>query len=173
MQTDLPELFSIDTVQKLDQLLQWVYKGTSVKAFGLVANDNQESSDENLARPETWYRFAINEDFDLTDDMDDPAELVLPRLRLGDSISLALPLTMRNPHGINRDNRGVKEAFEFEDFYRSWEVQAGPIKIVELLQACYKLKSHKFDNWYEWVQGASCSIVNGRFIAKLRVDHGS
>lgn len=173
--------FTVDTIQKLEQLLEWAYRATSVQTFSQIVINEKEShlddSDEEIdegGRPDVSYTFKIDESFNLSKDMDDSENLVLPKLSFDDVIVMARPLILNNYHGINYDKRGVKDEFlEFRDFYDLWELEARSIKVADFLTICYKLKSHKFENWYEWVQGAVCFIENGRFIAKLKVDQGS
>jgi len=82
-----------------------------------------------------------------------------------------------NTEGINDDDRGTENAeLEFGDFHPRWRLNKGLYKVYDLANAFYKIKSHKFDNWYEMVQSIHTYRFNKRndcIVISFSVDHGS
>jgi len=67
---------------------------------------------------------------------------------------LKYPLIVENNIGINSDTRGTRyPKIEFGDFYENWTLNNGFFTLRDLAEACFRVKSHKFDNWYEMIQG--------------------
>lgn len=101
---------------------------------------------------------------------------------------LKYPLMIRNTRGINTDVRGTKHAkIEFGDFYDVWNWEQGFLTLKDIIDGCFRLKSHKFENWYEMVtriQGVKIMKAISEmpnffhidmiyYSATLYVDHGS
>lgn len=73
---------------------------------------------------------------------------------LSDVLYLTYPLKVENRRGQNQDLRGMKNpSLEFSDFHHVWIWNRGFISVKKFIENCYRLKSHKFDNWYEQVFG--------------------
>ncbi len=103
---------------------------------------------------------------------------------------LEYPLTIYNKMGINYDTRGVVNPdLEFGNWSGEEKWKIGFYNIQYFIQKLWKLKSHKFENWYELMVGIyrsrQCShrfcncptlasyLVNGELIADVSGDHGS
>ena len=78
-----------------------------------------------------------------------------------------------NPEGVNRDHRGSDHCQVELPFQSKVEVKQGQ-SLVALADGLWRAKSHKFENWYEWVSGVDIVKLKGD-IAELTlwVDHGS
>jgi hypothetical protein len=115
---------------------------------------------------------------------------IIPELiDLNTILYLKYPLMLKNTHGVNKDTRGTKFAsIEFGDFFEQWHWKQGFLTLRELADGCFRLKSHKFDNWYEMIHGIQNEIriikavPKSAFLpmtsmyyysAELSVDHGS
>lgn len=84
-------------------------------------------------------------------------------------------LTINNKYGVNADTMGTRTLDWELQFYPTFTV-ANPrdITLHDLIIACYKTKSHKFENWYEAVFGVKNIILKDHsLVFDLNVDHGS
>jgi hypothetical protein len=125
------------------------------------------------------------------DSLDEDDDIIVPEgLQLDTLLYLKHPLRLDNTRGINDDTRGTKfPKIEFGDFYSTWRWNRGFLTLRDLADGCFRLKSHKFENWYEMITGINGSIIltttndnlymNGNipaekyYFARLWVDHGS
>lgn len=92
------------------------------------------------------------------------------RLRVSGDVHLV------NPKGVNWDHRGANHTRLELDFFDELNLKRdkdGCIAYSKLACALYKLKSHKFDNWYEMYIGTETLVKNGNLYAKVDFDHGS
>jgi hypothetical protein len=75
---------------------------------------------------------------------------------------------------INTDHRGSNHCRLCLDFHLERIIEPGVITINELADHLYRLKSHKFENWYELVSGAEFIPTDDNdYLLKLNVDFGS
>jgi hypothetical protein len=183
----------------------------------ITDDDDQDSEDEQLeARPEDYKRLPqeeckedrITEHYSFgefqnlrpaykyslitysNDLRDEEVVRIIPdELDFDTILYLKYPLMLRNNAGINKDTRGTKFAsIEFGDFYEQWHWKQGLLTLRSLAEGCFRLKSHKFENWYEWVHGIEGNIKIVKAVSKsaflpmtsmyyysaeLSVDHGS
>jgi hypothetical protein len=90
-----------------------------------------------------------------------------------------------NNVGINWDSRGTKNhELEFNDYHSDWIVQKGIATVYDLANAFFKIKSHKFENWYEGVWSMdgftretfpkyTSNYIYTRVTITFSIDHGS
>ena len=81
-------------------------------------------------------------------------------------------LIIRNPHGINYDHRGSTHC----NIYLKMHDEITTKKVISLYRLCnyfYKIKSHKWDKWYELYCRVKTSNVNGVITVDTIFDHGS
>lgn len=85
-------------------------------------------------------------------------------------------MVLENISGFNHDHRGsdhTRIELPFTDRIRLTPVD-GKIKFLDLVQACFDIKSHKFDLWYELFCGIKkFRLEGGDGIATIVFDHGS
>jgi hypothetical protein len=76
---------------------------------------------------------------------------------------------------INNDSRGVRQADWKLHTWHKYEITNNDgITFADLIIACYKIKSHKFENNYELYCGIEkISLVNGMLSITVNFDHGS
>ena len=92
-------------------------------------------------------------------------------------------LTIRNSMGINTDTRGTRPLDSHLKFHPSYTVERGHrITLHDFIIASYKIKSHKFENWYELISGAETVTMSKTrvgakaglaMVIKITGDHGS
>jgi hypothetical protein len=84
-----------------------------------------------------------------------PCIQVLPNnLKLSDILYLPYPIKVENRLGANYDLRGLRNpSLEFMDFHRVYVWKKGFISVERFIKDCFRLKSHKFENWYEQIFG--------------------
>jgi hypothetical protein len=83
-------------------------------------------------------------------------------------------VTVRNTSGFNDDHRGSDHCAIKLDFWDSYEINGPVITVYDLLVALYKVKSHKWDIWYEMFSNVdSHSLENGHLTIEVSFDHGS
>lgn len=84
-------------------------------------------------------------------------------------------LTINNYHGVNKDNRGTRGLDWVLKYHRTFSIiRSSSITLHDLIIACYKTKSHKFETWYEFVDGPKdVTIRDGALVFDLDVSHGS
>ncbi len=83
-------------------------------------------------------------------------------------------LSIFNVAGLNHDSRGRTKADKWFDYYGRVTLEdANGVNLAKLTEALYKIKSHKFDFWYELC--GSCTIYENVGDVRLDVDfdHGS
>ena len=82
-------------------------------------------------------------------------------------------LTVVNNYGINDDVNGTRGLDWILNFYPSYTVyQPKGISLDDLIIACYKTKSHKFENIYENVHSICDYEINvEHLVIELDVDH--
>ena len=83
-------------------------------------------------------------------------------------------IILRNDRGINHDHRGSDHCWIDLDFYERYEMK-GPITLLDFAKGLYRIKSHKFDNWYEMFCGIEThAYKSGKFLEiTVDFDHGS
>jgi hypothetical protein len=87
-----------------------------------------------------------------------PCITVIPDFEMESILHFDYPIKVENRHGPNSDLRGVqKPEIEFADFHNVWTWRKGLITVRKFVEDCYRLKSHKFENWYEWIHGITCT----------------
>ena len=80
-----------------------------------------------------------------------------------------------NTSGFNDDHRGSDHCRIQLPFEPTVLLRA-PFTLAELLQATFRLKSHKFDFWYELFISASVQARPGKRTSmhvRMKFDHGS
>ena len=87
-----------------------------------------------------------------------PPRLISENIELSDVLDLEYDLRIKNPAGPNYDKRGTAYTdVEIGDFHHIWKWKKGFWNVGNLADGYYRLKSHKFENWYEMVSGLSPS----------------
>lgn len=81
-------------------------------------------------------------------------------------------LTISNPNGINYDHRGSNHCNVYLKFYDKVSTKKW-ISFSTLAKYFYKLKSHKWDRWYELYCGMDFKSKNGNIRVEMNFDHGS
>lgn len=79
---------------------------------------------------------------------------------------------LENINGINYDCRGANRCQLNLPFHNDIEIKT-PISLYDFTTELYRLKSHKFDKWYELYCNAKTSIEDNILFGKLSFDHGS
>ena len=84
-------------------------------------------------------------------------------------------LILKNQEGINRDRRGIKDLDWILKFYPIYAIERRScISLHDIIIACYKVKSHKFENNYELIYGASIvEHIGNTLEITMDVEHGS
>lgn len=82
-------------------------------------------------------------------------------------------LVMRNPSGINTDHRGCDHCKVHLAFHSDYSLPL-PCTLMDFMKAMYRIKSHKWDYWYELYGGATVkSCKKGIMKVDFSFDHGS
>lgn len=207
------KLESNDT-NAMTQLLAWIYMGATMKSMSLNPHHTDDSlcyidreSPEAMEVENDWqlapklFTYDIDlKSYDQTwndnlydyHDGDDPNYQYCQLLKNVDMDSVfktSFVLSIVNKHGINFDVRGVKSRLEFADFHRNWKWAPGYVTMKSIVEGCFRVKSHKFDNWYETIHGCREIRTKPKFYSydtpfrindsipiveiELSVDHGS
>jgi hypothetical protein len=84
-------------------------------------------------------------------------------------------INLNNKKGINHDTRGADETKLVLDFHDKFTLKPinGKIPLKKLINACFRIKSHKFDFWYELYCDLKCKKHSDRYEVYVRFDHGS
>ena len=80
-------------------------------------------------------------------------------------------MKIRNISGFNSDHRGSDHCQIFLKFYDKFVIH-GPITLDKFIDVSYKIKSHKFDNWYEFFWGIYVTKNNNDLSVSVQFDHG-
>jgi Family of unknown function (DUF5868) len=88
-------------------------------------------------------------------------------------------IELLNCQDMNEDARGIRDVDWKLHFWKKFRIaNLKCINLDDLIMASYKIRSHKFENWYEMFTSIrDCQITNSGSSTKLRVammfDHGS
>lgn len=77
-----------------------------------------------------------------------------------------------NPCGVNSDHRGSDHCKVSMDFHSEYILQL-PCTLMDFMKAVYRLKSHKWDKWYELYGGVTTEQTSNFVRACFSFDHGS
>lgn len=82
-------------------------------------------------------------------------------------------ILLSNVAGRNNDHRGSDHC-RVHLAMKKYQMLTLPCSLSDLAQACYRIKSHKFDKWYELYSGiTSIKISNNCMYVGVNFDHGS
>jgi hypothetical protein len=149
-----------------DQLFKWIL--TNIELSSVQSN-------RKAFKHNGKYSMKVKGD-DLELDYEDNYVRLLPEnITLETAVYLPNAICLINNRGINHDDRGTEDAnLEFRDFHDTWRLEKGYHSLSDIANAVYKIKSHKFENWYEWIQTIKtyqetpdCTIIT------FKIDHGS
>lgn len=133
-----------ETVHELYQIFKWVLVNVKLTSFAdnklaLQYNQPYDLCLVNKGSPDNFYNQRSLQVCNLR------SEYTLDTV-----VYLAMPVCIKNILGINYDTRGTENAnYEFNDFHSEWKFKKGFWTVRQLAAGWYKLKSHKFENWYE------------------------
>lgn len=164
----------IDNDQTLQQVFAWIMENVTMKSMQpskpIYLDTDSSNDEENVDDPPEKvayiYTFVANgssldnyyDGFDC-DESSLPPRIVPENATLDTVVLLSYDLTLYNVDGPNHDKRGTKfPDVEFGDFHSTWKFEKGLLTIGKLADGIFRLKSHKFENWYEWVHGTLLSI---------------
>lgn len=81
-------------------------------------------------------------------------------------------ITFYNPCGINRDHRGSNHCKIDLQFYNVYTIEQ-PITLHKLAFGLFRIKSHKWDKWYELYSECTFREINNTLFIRANFDHGS
>lgn len=175
----------------LDVLIRYVYDTTEITTveydgetyyndknngydFYTQKNDNIKYNIEyysDLCQPD-YYEPHDQPQHDLyhyiADNVKDPDKTII---RLSSSIKT---ICLNNTSGYNYDPRGGDRVAIPLDFHDYYEVKNNCL-LSAFFAACYRIKSHKFDFWYELYCGVDKTDIkkDGKLMVNITFDHGS
>lgn len=99
------------------------------------------------------------------------------RINSADSIKLkdVTRIVLSNLNGVNNDYRGVRDIDWKLYYWSTFEVNnRRGVNFGDLIIAAFKIRSHKFENWYELFTGVKrANFMQGRLTVGIKFDHGS
>lgn len=187
---------SIPNVYFLNNLIELLYQSSEIE-FVYVLEKNKDAIYYNDAREEPrvekrkiHYMIQVDRGEiesnlermveDYVYDPEEYPELKVDRVGLetlvSDMKNLVFPadytVTLVNTSGFNRDKRGQDKTAIKLDYHDSFQLQKNTLK--NFLQGLYRIKSHKFDKWYELFSDVKLEIDGEKNITvSVRFDHGS
>lgn len=81
-------------------------------------------------------------------------------------------LILENDNGINDDHRGSNHCQVDLEFYDEYKMKL-PISLMDFMKGCYRIKSHKWDKWYELYCGGTVDMESKSITLTTSFDHGS
>ena len=132
----------------------------------------------------TYHLDAYQGGFDLNDIRDQYEEDDTFHIELAEQISKFKPenvilsglekITLRNNSGFNQDHRGSTHCRVYLEYEPKLELNL-PITLLDFMKALYRLKSHKWDTWYELYSAVSIdhTYLSDELTLELSFDHGS
>ena len=145
--------------EMLRQIFAWIIANVqmvSMTPSRTIYSADADSDDEELTN-ELAYVYELKADTSDIDGYlehcDEKIQRIIPdELKLTDVVYLAYDLQIDNRRGPNHDRRGTKfPNTEINDFHRTWKWSKGFMTLNKLADGYFRLKSHKFENWYEMV----------------------
>lgn len=85
-------------------------------------------------------------------------------------------IIIKNIRGFNHDHRGSNHTKLHLDYPPQITIKPknGKISFKKFVYACFRIKSHKFDFWYELYRGVDTVIITDKTIeVHVNFDHGS
>lgn len=126
------------------------------------------------------YIYSFNNEFDSECYNNDPFIIELHEYLLSKTpqelrIGRVELLYLTNDRGVNEDARGVRSLDWKLHFWNKYDVSKDEgITLDDLIIACYKIRSHKFENDYELFTGIKkAGYGNGVLYGFCRFEHGS
>jgi hypothetical protein len=80
-------------------------------------------------------------------------------------------VVLRNLSGFNDDHRGSNHTKIELDFHPEYELPNNTQ--AAFIEGLYRIKSHKFDKWYELYSRCTVRLVGSVIVVSLTFDHGS
>lgn len=150
------------------------------------ANENKEDKKaelDNKAKVNNDKDKEESEDEEEDEDEEDPVQIELGELiwdvfehNKWSDVKLHFSpkyIELINKRGFNNDHRGSNNTKVTLDFHDKYVIKNKSCTIGNFADACYRIKSHKFDYWYELYTYVLVSS-NGRHIKlNFEFDHGS
>jgi hypothetical protein len=88
-------------------------------------------------------------------------------------LDLPQQIVLHNSSGENSDDRGSNDADIILDFNREWKLPVN-CTLADFIDGCFRVKSHKFDFWYElFVKVHNIEQSPEQITLYLDFDHGS
>lgn len=81
-------------------------------------------------------------------------------------------ILLTNKDGYNEDHRGSDHCKVKLDFHKTYKVKC-PINLEDFFKALYRMKSHKWDSWYELYIDSIITLNHNTLCIDLHFDHGS
>jgi hypothetical protein len=140
-------------------------------------------NDPKLADNLVVYEFAKDVDFDeMVDNLDDPEALALfetiKSTLKADGLntlfytdkSISLRHDRKPP---NYDSRGMVELDFQLQYHNQWYFPPGYYTLYDFVNAIYRMKSHKFENWYEMFEGVKVQQSFNTYNVSVEIGYGS
>jgi len=133
-----------------DQLMVWILTNVELESVEV----NKKAFKHNGK----YTMKVIGDELDLepfyTDDDEEEIVRLFPEnITLDTLVYLPQSICLSKGRGINYDHRGTEDSdLEFRDFHEKWKIEKGYRTIEDIANGLYKIKSHKYENWYEWIQ---------------------
>jgi hypothetical protein len=147
----------IDNDETLRQMFAWIIINVEMESLKSSTRTYPKSDMAHADDPTIICSYGLQTIGSSIDDylenQDDDLHRIIPQtLGLDTPIHLLYNLQMENPYGPNTDSRGMNwPNVEIGDFHDIWIWKAGITTISKLAEGLFRLKSHKFENWYEWI----------------------
>jgi len=150
----------------MEQLRIWVFTNVNLKSV----NENKKAFKYNGS----YIMEVTGNELDL-DEEDNYIRLLPNDITLETIVYLPNSICLNNDIGINDDDRGTEDSeLEFGDFHDEWRIEKGYRTVGDIANGFYKIKSHKYENWYEWIQSITKYEKTPDCIEiSFSIDHGS
>lgn len=132
--------------------------------------------DQELVRvkPKKGKKIKYNIDWEGMDfdEESKPLSYEIGRIFNGNPILHSRSLILIN-ESFNEDHRGSDHTRIILDFPGKVELKEKKTKMTDFIDALFRLRSHKFENWYEMYYSAEVSSNKSAIIVDVIFDHGS
>ena len=151
----------------MDQLIIWIRTNVELKSV-----DENKKAFKNNGK---YDMKVTGNELDLDEEENNYIRLLPDNITLETIVYLPNSICLINDHGINYDERGTENSeLEFGDFHDKWRIEKGYRTVGDIANGFYKIKSHKYDNWYEMITSIKTYQQTPDCInIKFYIDHGS
>jgi hypothetical protein len=192
----------VSTKKEINELIKFIYASVTIKNVYIFENEekkiycnrlNKWHGDETSEKCNGYEKCDFNDQITTSEHIqysfsyspklgtlmlfDENAKNILKNNDLNEIyLKCSKPIIFYNYNGFNKDHRGSDHTKLLLDFHSIYKLNPNDntISLKKFADACFRIKSHKFDFWYElYYDVKNVKHTDDEIIINLAFDHGS